>query len=83
MTSADNIGHLFKVAHNSHARVDVTLSNNNVISFKEDLLNVFLQIAFEGMDTGDPSSAILERARYKRINMTGTLYDWQLVEHKS
>ena len=40
MTSLDDIGRLFKAACDGHANVDSTPSDDDVISFKEDLLNV-------------------------------------------
>ena len=64
-------------------KVNSTPPNNNFISFKEDLLNVCLQIALAGTDAGDPSRTILEYAHYKRVNMTGTLYDRQLAAQKN
>ena len=46
MTSVDDIGRLFKAACDGHANVAGTPSEDDVISFKEDLLNMCLQIAF-------------------------------------
>ena len=42
-----------------------------------------LKIAFEGMDSSDLSGAILEDARYKRVNMTETYYDRQITARKN
>ena len=82
MTSVDEVSRLFKAAHDSHVKVYSMPYYDDVISFKEDLLNVCLKISFEGTDVVNPSGAILEDARYKRVNMTGTSYDRQLAARK-
>ena len=79
MTSVDGIVRLFKAAHYGHMNVDDAPSNDHIISYKEDILNMYLQIVFEGEDTGDLSGAILEDARYKRVSMSRTPYDRQLA----
>ena len=83
MTPVNNISRLFKAARDSHAKVDGTPPDNDVISFKEDLFNVCLQIAFEGTDVSDPAGAILNDATYKRVNMTGTMYERKLAARKN
>ena len=64
MTSVDMIGRLFKVARDSHTKIDGIPYDENVISFKEALFSMCLQIAFDGTDAGDPSGVILEDAHY-------------------
>ena len=83
MKYVNEIFRLFKAACNSHAKVDGTPSDDNAISLKEDLLNMCLQITFEGTDDGDLSGAIIEEARYKRVNMNGASYDRQLAARKN
>ena len=75
MTSVVEITHLFPEARDNHTKVAGTPINNHVVSFKEDLLNVRLQIAFKGINAGNPSSAILADARYWVAVVTNTPYD--------
>ena len=63
MTSVVNITRFFAEARNNHKEVAGTPNDDHVVAFKEDLLNVCLQIAFEGTDAGDPYGSILEDAR--------------------
>ena len=74
MTSVVEITRLFAKARNNRKKVLGTPNDDHVVTFKEDLLNVCLQIAFEGTDTGDPSGAILEDARYQVAVTTNTPY---------
>ena len=82
MTFVNKIVRLFKAARDRYAKVYGSPSNNNVISFKEYLLNVCLKIAFKRTDAGDPSGAILEDAHYKRVNMNRSLYKQQVATRK-
>ena len=56
-----------------------TPNDDHVVTFKEDLLKVCLQIEFEGTDTSDPSGAILEDACYQVAVSTSTPYDRQVA----
>ena len=60
MTSVVKITRLFAEAHDNQTKVASTPNDNHVVTFKEDLLNVCLQIAFEGTNSGDPSGAIFK-----------------------
>ena len=62
MTSVVDITRLFAEAHDNHTKVAGKPNNDHAVLFKEDLLNVCLQIAFKDTDAGDPSGAILEDA---------------------
>ena len=63
MTSVVEITRLFAEARNNRMKVAGTPNDDHVIAFKDDLLNICLQIAFEGTDAGDPSGTILEEPR--------------------
>ena len=63
MTYVVEISRLFVKARNNHTEIAGTPNNDHVVAFKEDLLNVCLQIAFEGTDAGDPYGSILEDAQ--------------------
>ena len=75
MTSGLEITCLFAEAHDNQTKVAGTPNNNHVVTFKEDLLDVCFQIAFEGTKDGNPSGAILEGARYQVAVATNTPYD--------
>ena len=79
MTSVVEITRLFAEARDNHTKFAETLNNDHVVDFKVDLLNVCLQIAFEGTDAGDPSVVILEDARYRVAVATNTPYDRQVA----
>ena len=81
MTSVVEITRLFADARDNHMKVAGTPNDDHVVASKEDLLNVCLQIAFEGTDAGDSSGAILEEARYGVAIMTNTPYDYQVAAH--
>ena len=81
MTSVVEITHLFPEARDNHTKVAGTPNDNHIVAFKEDLLNVCLQITFKDTDTGDPSSAILKYARYRFAVATNTPYDRQVAAH--
>ena len=81
MTSVAEITCLFAEARDNRTKVAGTPNDNHVAAFKEDLLNVCLQIAFEGTDAGNPSSAILKDARYRVAVATNTPYDRQVAAH--
>ena len=55
------------------------LGNGTGVAFKEYLLNVCLQIAFEGTDDGNPSGTILGDARYRVAVAKNTPYDCQVA----
>ena len=63
MTSSVKITRIFAEARKNQTKVVGTPNNEHVVTFKEDLLNICLQITFEGTNAGDPSGAILEDAR--------------------
>ena len=63
MTSVIEITCLFAEARDNHMKAVGTPNYNHIATFKEDLLNVCIQIAFKGTNDGDPSSAIFEDAR--------------------
>ena len=63
MTSVVEITRLFAEVRENLTKVAGTPSDDHVVAFKEDLLNVCLQIAFEGTNAGNPSGAILEDSR--------------------
>ena len=79
MTSVVNITRFFAEARNNHKKVAGTPNDDHVVAFKEDLLNVCLQIAFKGADAGESSGAILEDARYRVAFATNTPYDRQVA----
>ena len=79
MTSVAEIIRLFQSAANDQSKVDRPPNDNHTLKFKEDLLNVTLQITFEGTNGGDPSGAILADAKYKAANSTTVSYDRQLA----
>ena len=81
MTSVVKITRLFAEARDNCTKGTGTPNNNHAVAFKEDLLNVCLQIAFEGPDAGNPSGAILEDARYWVAVVTNMPYDRQVAEH--
>ena len=60
MTSVVKITRLFSEARDNRTQVAGTPNDNHVVAFKEDLLNVCLQIAFEGTNSGDPSGAVFK-----------------------
>ena len=62
MTYVVKITCLFAEACDNCMKVADTPNDDHVVTFKEDLLNVCLQIAFKGTDDGNPSGAILEEA---------------------
>ena len=64
MTSVVKITRLFVETRNNRTKVAGTPNDDDVVTFKEDLLNVYFQIAFKGTNAGDPSGAILEDVRY-------------------
>ena len=72
MTSVVKITHLFAEARENCTKFAGTPNDKHAVAFKEDLLNVCLQIAFEGPDAGDPSGAILEDARYQAAVVMNT-----------
>ena len=63
MTSVVEITRLFVEARENLTKVSGTPNDDHVVNFKEDLLNVCLQIAFKITNAGNPSGAILEDAR--------------------
>ena len=63
MTSVVEITRLFAEAHKNCTKVSGTPNDDHIAALKEELLNVCLQIAFEGTDVSDPSRAILKDAR--------------------
>ena len=73
------ITRLFAEARDNQTEVAGTPHEDHVVTFKEDLLNVCLQIAFEGTNAGNPSSDILKDARYQVAVMTNTPYDRQVA----
>ena len=79
MTSTIKITCLFAETRDNRTKVTGTPNNDHVVAFKEDLLNVCLQIAFKGTNAGDPSGAILEDARYRVAIATNTPYDRQVA----
>ena len=79
MTSVVEITRLFAKARNNRKKVLGTPNDDHVVTFKEDLLNVCLQIEFEGTDAGDPSGTILEEARYQVAVSTSTPYNRQVA----
>ena len=79
MTSVAEIIRLFQSAADEKSKVDGPPNDNHTLKFKEDLLNVSFQITFEGTDGDDPSGAILADGKYKAVNATAVLYDWQLA----
>ena len=81
MTSVVDITRLFAEAHDNHTKVAGKPNNDHAVLFKEDLLNVCLQIAFKDTDAGDPSGAILEDAWYQVAIVMNTFYDCQVVAH--
>ena len=81
MNSVVKITRLFAKARDNRTKVAGTPNDNHVFAFKEDLLNICLKISFECTDTGDPSSAILEDARYRVAVATNNPYDRQVAAH--
>ena len=79
MTSVIKITCLFAGARDNRTKVTNKPDDNHFIKFKEDLLNVYLQIAFKGTDAGNPSSAIFEDTRYQVAVATSTPYDCQVA----
>ena len=79
MTSVVKITRLFAEARDNCTKGTGTPNNNHAVAFKEDLLNVCLQIAFKGTNAGNPSGAILEDARYRVAVATNTPYGCQVV----
>ena len=79
MTSVIKITCLFAGARDNRTKVTNKPNDNHFIKFKEDLLNVYLQIAFKGTDAGNPSSAIFEDTRYQVAVATSTPYDFQVA----
>ena len=79
MTSVVRITRLFAEARNNCMKVAGTLKYNHAVAFKEYLLNICLQIAFEGTNAGDPSGAILEDTCYRVTVASNTPYNRQVV----
>ena len=79
MTSVVKITRLFVEVHNNQTKVAGTPNDEHVVLFKEDLLNVCLQIACEGTNARDPSGAILNDARYQVAVAMNTLYECQVA----
>ena len=79
MTSVAEIIRLFQSAANEQSKVNGPPNDNHTLKFKEDLLNVTIQIMFEGTDGGDPSGAIIADTKYKAANATTVSYEWQLA----
>ena len=79
MTSVVEITRLFAEARKNRTKVAGTLNDDYVVTFKEDLLNVCLQISSECTDANEPSGAILEDARYQAAIATSTPYDRQVA----
>ena len=79
MTSGLEITCLFAEAHENQTKVAGTPNDGHVVTFKDDLLNVCLQIACEGTNARDPSGAILNDARYQVAVAMNTLYECQVA----
>ena len=79
MTSVVEITRLFAEARDNCTKVAGTSNGEHVVAFKEDLLNVCLQIAFKGADARNPSGAILEDARYRVAVATNVPYNRQVA----
>ena len=79
MTSVVEIIRLFAEARDNRTKVTGTSNDDHVVAFKEDLLNVCLQIAFKGTDASNPSGVILEDARYQVAVATNTPYNRQVA----
>ena len=75
MTSVVKLTRLFAEARDNRTKVSGTPNYDHIFTFKEDLLNVCLQIAFEGTNVGDPSVPILDYSRYQFDFLTTTTYD--------
>ena len=79
MPSIVKITRLFAEASNNRKKVSSTPNDDHVVNFKEELLSICLQIAFEGTDTSDPSAAIPGDARYQAAVSTSLPYDHQVA----
>ena len=79
MTSVVKITRLFAEARDNRTKVAGTPNNDHVVAFKEDLLNVCLQIASEGTDARNPSGTTLENAHYRAAVAMNTPYERQIA----
>ena len=79
MTSVVKITRLFVEARDNQKKFSGTPNNDHVVNFKEELLNVCLQISPKGTNSGNPSGAILEDAHYQVVLSKSTLYDRQVA----
>ena len=79
MTYFVKITRLFAEARGNCMRVAGTPNDDRVVAFKEDLLNICLQISFKGTDASDPSGAILEDTRYRFAVATNMPYNCQVA----
>ena len=79
MTSLVEITCLFAEACDNQTKITGTHNDDYVVTFKEDLLNVCIQIAFEGTNADNPSGAILEDACYQVAVTTNMSYDPQVA----
>ena len=79
MTSVVKITCLFAEARDNRTKVSVTPNDDHAVEFKEDLLNVCLQIDFEGTNAGNPSGTIHEGACYRVTVATNTSYNRQVA----
>ena len=79
MTSVVEITRHFAEARDNQTKVAGTPNDNHIVMFKEDLLNVCLQIASERTNAGDSSGDILNDSRYQVTFATNTSYDRQIT----
>ena len=81
MTSVIKITRLFAEVRNNRTKVAGTPNDDHAVAFKEEVLNVCLQIDFEGTDAGNPFGAILEDSHYRVTITTNTPYDCKIAAH--